>query len=319
MYRCFVLIYSHIHFITQHVIFKENQTMDSNTFINALLLCLLNVIFMVAGIFLNSVVIISLKRSSQLRKKLCYFMILLLSCFDLAVVAINHPILISSTIRWSMDTSDEDESKSRITSISIIISNLNGYSMSALLTLSFERFLALRYPFFHQTAVTKRKLVLFLLTLSLVITVSVLSLKLLYEKKYDNGVITVFVLFFLILFIFLNYNMLIIAKSKRKVERCGATHDPEESKRRKLNFKKSSTCLMAVGCFSICSCPCFIYSGLRLTSDTLSNERLNAILRIWSSTLLVMNSTFNCVIFFWRNSILRREGMKIFKCFKSRS
>ena len=291
--------------------------MDSNTFINALLLCLLNVIFMVAGIFLNCVVIISLKRSSQLRKKLCYFMILPLSCCDLAVVAINHPILISSTILWSMDTFDEDESKSMITWISIIIGNLNGYSMSALLTLSVERFLALKYPFFHQTAVTKRKLLVFLLTFFLVITVSVLSLKLLHEKKYDNGLIIVFVLLFLFLFIFLNYNMLIIAKSKRKVERCGATHDPEKSKRRKLNFKNSSTCLMAVGCFFICSFPAIIYCALLLTSDTLSDERLNVIFRIGSSTLLVMNSTFNCLIFFWKNSILRREGMKTVKYFQS--
>ena len=292
--------------------------MDLNTFINALLLCLLNVIFMIAGIFLNSVVIISLRRSSQLRKKLCYFMILPLSCFDLAVVAINHPILISSAILWSMDTFGEDESKSVITWKSVIFGNFSGYSMSALLTLSVERFLALKYPFFHQTAVTKRKLVRFLLTLSLVITVSMLSLKLLYEENCDNGLAVVFVLLFLFLFIFLNYNMLIIAKSKRKVERCAATHDPERSKRRKLNFKNSSTCLMAVGCFFIASFPCCIYSGLRFAPDTLWNERIDVVFRIWSSTLLVMNSTFNCLIFFWRNSILRREGMKTVKCFQWR-
>ena len=58
---------------------------------------------MVAGIFLNSVVIISLWRSSQLRKQLCYFMILVLSCFDLAVVTITHPLLIVSTIYFSQE------------------------------------------------------------------------------------------------------------------------------------------------------------------------------------------------------------------------
>ena len=49
---------------------------------------------MVAGIILNSVVIISLLRSSQLRKKLCYFTILVLSCGDLAEVTIVQPLLI---------------------------------------------------------------------------------------------------------------------------------------------------------------------------------------------------------------------------------
>ena len=66
-------------------------------------ICHINIIFMVAGIFLNSVVIISLWRSSQLRKKLCYFMILVLSCFDLAVVTITHPLLIVSTIYFSQE------------------------------------------------------------------------------------------------------------------------------------------------------------------------------------------------------------------------
>jgi hypothetical protein len=57
-------------------------------FFASLFLCMINIIFMVAGIFLNSVVIISLWISSQFRKKLCYFMILVLSCFDLAVTVL---------------------------------------------------------------------------------------------------------------------------------------------------------------------------------------------------------------------------------------
>jgi hypothetical protein len=39
--------------------------------------------------------------------------------------------------------------------------------------------------------------------------------------------------------------------------------------------------------------------------------------KLWSGTLVAMNSTFNCLIFFWRNSILRREGIKVVKCFLS--
>ena len=52
---------------------------------------------MIAGIFLNSVVIISLWRS-QIGKKPCYFMIRILSCFDLLVVTVTHPLLLLSTI-----------------------------------------------------------------------------------------------------------------------------------------------------------------------------------------------------------------------------
>ena len=118
--------------------------MDLSTVINALFLCVLNAFFMIAGIFLNSVVIISLWRSSQLRKKLCYFTIFVLCCFDLAVVAIAHPLQISSTISVLLGKYNGIQENIR-THISIA---LNGFSMFSLLVLNIERFLALTYPFF---------------------------------------------------------------------------------------------------------------------------------------------------------------------------
>ena len=71
---------------------------------------------MVAGIFLNSVVIISLCRSRQRRKKLCYFMILVLSCVDLAVVTITHPVpsFIASTFYFSPGEINEAHKDSRV-------------------------------------------------------------------------------------------------------------------------------------------------------------------------------------------------------------
>jgi hypothetical protein len=71
---------------------------------------------------------------------------------------------------------------------------------------------------------------------------------------------------------------------------------------------------LAVGCFFICSFPRIIYSATRLTSNMPSYNRQVLLFHIWSVTSLFMNSTFNCLIFFWRNSILRREGTKITKC-----
>jgi hypothetical protein len=87
--------------------------MQRSDIFSVVFLCIINVIFMVVGIFLNSVVIISLWRSSQLRKKPCYFMILVLSCFDLAVVTISHPLLIVSTIYFSQGEIDKINTRGR--------------------------------------------------------------------------------------------------------------------------------------------------------------------------------------------------------------
>ena len=82
---------------------RQAVNMEKGDLFSVVFLCITNIVFMVAGIFLNSVVIISLWRSRQLRKKVCYFMILVLSCVDLAVVTITHPSLIASTIYFSLE------------------------------------------------------------------------------------------------------------------------------------------------------------------------------------------------------------------------
>ena len=289
-------------------------TMVPNTFINTLFLCLLNVIFMLAGIFLNTVTIISLRRSSQLRKKLCDFTILLLSCFDLAVVTITHPVIILSTIFWF----NEDCSERR-EQVKIYVCILpHAFSMVALLTLNIERFLCLTFPIFHRTSVTKKKL----LTLQAFLTILlsgqiVLFLNNLKMLSHVFVMADLFVLLFL--FIYFNYKMFIIAKSKFRnkgvivVAPATAMSRDEGRKLRMLNFKTILTCSLAVACFFICSSPQIIFSALRLTSETPLYDRQVVLFNLWALTFVSMNSTFNCLIFFWKNSILRREGVKIVK------
>jgi hypothetical protein len=67
----------------------------------------------------------------------------------------------------------------------------------------------------------------------------------------------------------------------------------------------------------VCSIPEVIYSVWRLALKTSPGDKQIMLFNIWSRTLIAMNSTFNCLIFFWRNSILHREGMKVVQCFQS--
>ena len=299
--------------------------MQKSDMFSVVFLCVINVIFIVAGIFLNSVVIISLWRSSQLRKKLCYFMIFVLSCFGhLAVVAImhcTHPFLIVSTIFFSLGEIDEIRELTRV-SISFI---LHGSSLFALFTVNVERFLALTCPFFDQTSVTKTRLVCFLAFLTVTL-VGLWPLQYSFEgKTISNILAAVTFLSLLFLFIYLNYKMFKIAKSKREDERVVPTTATMDANRktRILNLKSHyflnlniSICSLAVGCFFVCSCPQIIYSALRLASETPFYDRQVLLFNMWANTFVSMNSTFNCVIFFWRNSILRREGMKIANAFR---
>ena len=287
---------------------------NPSTLINAILLCLLNGLFMVAGIILNSVVIISLWRSSQLRKKVCYFTIFVLSCFDLAVVAIVQPLLILSTILLAMEIYHEKIENTRF----YISVEMFSFSTFSLLTLIIERFLALTRPFFHQSVATKGKLTLFL-ALQITVAVAVMPLHF-FSSFYLPFVFAVYLLSFWFVLAFLNYKVLSIVKSKRqddlRVAPAGlTTGNQERRKRRKRNFKNISTCPLAVGCFFICSLPGIMFATWTFISKSpTSDVHLDLFFEIWASTFACMNSTFNCVIFFWKNSVLRSEGMKILKC-----
>ena len=291
--------------------------MDKSDTLGVLFLCIINIAFMVVGMYLNSVVIISLWRSSQLRRKLCYFMILVLSCFDLVVVVVTHPFLIVSTIYFS----PKEVNATRENARKFISFILYGLSMIALFTLNVERFLAITYPFFYQASVTKVRLVCFEAFLMAILVC--LSPFYFIRKSIVNSVIATFIPLFLLLFVYSNCKLFVIAKSKRRNERIASLAAETSAvdktvKKRILNLKNISTCSLAVCCFFFCSAPQIAYSTLRLASDASLYDKKVFLFQLWSSTFTSMNSTCNCLIFFWRNSILRREGLKIVNALRPR-
>ena len=149
--------------------------MESIYFINLIFIFAVNVFFFFSGICLNSLVILSFWRSVQLRKKLCYFMIMLLSCCDLLAVLTNNPLIAFITMSWLTGKVDV---YARWTAISLTSTNsFLVFSFFALLVMNFDRYLATSYPIFHRTSVTKGRLLTLLAILIIVeITLKVMSL-----------------------------------------------------------------------------------------------------------------------------------------------
>ncbi len=182
------------------------------------------------------------------------------------------------------------------------------FSLLALLVMNFDRYLAISYPIFHRTSVTKgRYLTLLAILIIVEITLAVMSF---------NDVIISLQVHALILFIpltpsmlFINYKLLLIVRKGRV--------SPE--RKNTFSLKNISTCLLAVACFAVLSIPVFVYIGLRINSSQISETLDNANLAaIWSKTMTSMNCTFNCLIFYWKNKALRIEGLKVVKSMKIR-
>jgi hypothetical protein len=246
-------------------------------------------------------------------------MILVLSCFDLAVVSITHPLVIASAIYLPIEGTQRTREKARI----FISYAFYGFSMSALFTLNIERVLALTCPFVHQVYVTRKRLVCFFAVLSIM---AVGPSPLVYISKKTIMILNIFATTGVSLMLFsstyANYKILAIAKSKRTDKRVSPNAEPAEgNKKRKkpiISLKSISTCSLAVCCLFFCSCAHIVYSALHFVSGVPSYNVEHLLSNLWSNTFLSINSTLNCVIFFWRNSILRREGMKIINALKKR-
>jgi hypothetical protein len=233
-------------------------------------------------------------------------MILLLSAFDLLVVGIGHPSIIFSAVSWSMDTGGQSKPchhhchEYRSTEIAMLASDYTqAFAMTALLAMTVDRFLAITRPLFHKIHVTKRRLLAILLAMQSVIIVVRMSRFFKDLESIYHGAAIGIAATELLLLAGMNYRMFRIAAATRR--------NKEASKTQTALLKTNYTCLLTVACFFVCVTPFVAYVVLRSTSTGLSEDTL-MLIRFWCGTGLNMSSTFNSVIFFWRNEILRKAG-----------
>ena len=311
-FRIVILIILSAIYICYVQFFRRGQlrtrTMEFFHFINLIFIFALNVLFFFSGICLNSMVVLSFWRSVQLRKKLCYFMIMVLSCCDLLAVLTSHPqsaILAMLFLAGRLDVYPGWAVISTTFSAIFV-----GFSLLALSVMNFDRYLATSYPIFHRTSVTKGKL---LTILAILITVEITLVLLSFNDfiiRFQVGLL----IFIIIIFppmLFMNYKLFTVARKSRRNNGIS----PEMKKT--FSLKNISSCLLAVVCFVVLNIPVSVYIGLSITSPAKERTFDNALLAgLWAATIASMNSTFNCLIFYWTNKILRTEGMKVIKGMK---
>ncbi len=287
--------------------------MDSNVYIHTILLCVVNVIFVCAGMFLNLLVIVSFWKSSvYLRKKLCNFMIMVLSCFDFLVVITGHPLLMLRLILWSTEKYDL---LAKVQIYEHFATLFIGFSIMALLVMSIERYLGAYYPIFHRASLTRRTLLILLaIFFTIPIILAIISVNNLLIS-YPVGLIIFFVIVFPP-FAFLNYKLFKISrKVRRDIAGYGDNTTSPDVSALHVKLKNISTCLLAVGCLLLIFTPAFIFIAYSFAEKSTSEN--TRVAKFWADTVANANSTFNCLIFFWKNDVLRKEGVKVLKSLKN--
>ena len=228
--------------------------MESYYFINFIFIFAVNVFFFFSGICLNSLVILSFWRSIQLRKKLCYFMIMILSCCDLLTVLTNSSLLIFFSISWLTGKLDGN---ARWAHISLCGTNIFlVFSLFARLVMNFDRYLATSYHIFHRTSVTKGRLLTLLAILIIVeVTLAVMNANYFVISYRVHGLILC--ILFIPAMLFINYKLFLVVRKSHKNKRIS----PHMKKT--FPLKNISSCLLVVACVVVISIPGFVYIGLR--------------------------------------------------------
>ena len=244
-------------------------------------------------------------------------MILVLSVFDLLAILIGHPSVILNAVSWltgnSSHWSNSGSYGLHIAEGVLLVSYYTkSFSTAALCAMTVDRYLAVTRPFFHKTHVTKRRLFMFAVTIQLTISV-VLSFRFSKHLKaihYAAGLL-IFTMEMVLSFV-MNYRMFRIAVRAKRNKQSAKTH--------LMHSKKNFTCLLAVVCFYVCVVPFVGYTVIRIAANGLLSADNMMLLRLWVNTSVTLNSTCNCVVFFWRNETLRKAGKKLLSsCLNSKN
>ena len=338
---------------------------------NSVIGCIVNLILFFVGTFLNALVVYVFWRTSKLRYKVSYFMIMVLSSIDLLVTLILHPAHLVMSIAEIVE-------KPRCvykTFYHIATIVLSGMSFLTFFVMNIERYLSIVHPIFHLRHVTKlRCLVVCSVFWSLTIFAGPVAYPLHLNVQF---VITIMALIVMLGTCYIYIAIFCIARKRRRMlplnERrrkeyedsnvfvvAGSTptdntgsnsvsdkrpnvgieeRNPEninrqnrvstiinnektlkrnragEKSKKAISFlhdlQLAKMYLLVVFSGFVLNLPNAV--GLALVQDRVQSVNGLVQSKIWTVTLVLMNSTVNSLIFFWANEGLRKEGWKVCK------
>ena len=269
---------------------------------NRLVLIVFNVILIFSIVFLNLLSVLTIRKSSQLKRKQCYFVILIQSAIDLGVGFISIPFF---AVFLALPLLQIDNC---ITVVVLVLSSfpLPAFSLVTLIAMTIERYVGVLHPYSYETLVTKRRIAIFVGSGSFVYLIIIVSSIRIPSVMYNS-----FSLMMLAYFIFITYTYTKIYVVLRKLSHSerrpvDVVNEPRGKRRLLREIMRIKSCFIVVLSFAVCMLPVmmepviFHYGFINYASYTR-----------WTVTLPFLNSNLNSVIFFWSNRLLRTEARKI--------
>ena len=191
-------------------------------------------------------------------------------------------------------------------------------SFSTLALISFEKYLAIIHPFFYQRTITKTKLILMAIGVRLFATTFALAGDLIgLSYPVIRRLFWVYVPYLgLIFYIAIFYCYGRIFREIRRVRRRIITVEntfKTDSTATRNNSNAAKTTLIVIGAITISYLPYITAYILWPSSETeLTARKLESLLKLSATVIILFNSTLNPIIYCIRMSLVRKEFKHIF-------
>jgi hypothetical protein len=269
-------------------------------YIGDVILMLINVILAASTISLNSITILAYWKSTQLRKKSSYFLIMLLSITDLWTGMLGNAGSVLKAVRIL----EGDVDCLLFMLLRLVSYSFAGMSLMTSFLLNAERYLSIVHPFFHRRAVTKSNLCLAAAILWCVAILTVNSRVVvnraatLLTSTFILSIVAVCVYFYLAIFL----------ANRRACKKCGRSTSEDRNSAGKIakiqDMKLARSCTIVVASAIVCFVP------FAVSDPVVSHSYLKYFLRNAACTLAFSSATLNSLVFFWQNRVLRNEARR---------
>lgn len=272
--------------------------------INQIVVCAANCVLVLPTILLNGISALTIRKSSQLRERVCYFLIFIQAMVDLAVGSVSLPLETFTRAREILGTAN------CVTNFALSTIALMPYGlvMATTCALTFERYMGILHPIIHRTHLTKKRFFIYICCCAVALLILV-PLGVASKKAYK--IIGVAVISIPLVFNAFVYTKIYLAgrKALHASDKTFTDLSKELARKKHLlkELKLAKSCALVVFTFYMCFLHAPILNFIFVNAEPAKFRAAQS----WAGTICALNSSLNSLIFFWRSPLLRKEALNV--------
>ena len=278
----------------------------SSFYVSHVVCLILNIIQTLLIISLNYLAIHAFCKSAQLKRKATLFVVMLLSTNDLAIGIIAEPLFLLLLSREIFATENCLYLLLNVTTLNILLA----ISMTTFLVLNFEIYLSIIHPIFHQTKISKKRVLYLLLLLWFLIVARTYFVVRHLNQKTSQFIATFLISLAMLAMVYMHTRIFAAIRKRRRFKVGASPSTPKHGKTFLSGVRDAKSCLLVL-VSTVC---CYLLAAIDNGIGTRSTH-MGIVLSRWSTTFVLSASVLNSLVFYWRNNLLRKEAIRILRTF----